>query len=151
MFRSGGAGDPMPWGMAVLLAIALPAVGVLLIVGGRRAREGRLRRNHFIGIRTTLTLNSDEAWDAAHLAGGHLLSVAAPESAPLAEVFDADFHALLQIAGRTRVDGQWVRSYRGRQYDRDKTCDVRIVCLGGSTTWGAHLATEETWPSRPIR
>lgn len=76
MFRSGGAGDPMPWGMAVLLAIALPAAGVLLIVGGRRAREGRLRRNHFIGIRTTLTLNSEKAWDAAHVAGGHLLSVA---------------------------------------------------------------------------
>ena len=42
--------------------------------GGRRAAGGRLRRNHFVGIRTTLTLVSDTAWVAAHTAGGHHLS-----------------------------------------------------------------------------
>ena len=66
----------MPWGAAVGLAVLLAAGGLVLIAVGRRARAGRLRRNPIVGIRTTLTLNSDVAWDAAHLAGGHLLSIA---------------------------------------------------------------------------
>ena len=76
MFTSGGAGDPMPGGAALFLAVMLTASGIALIVVGRRARAGRLRRNRWMGIRTTLTLLSDQAWDAAHLAGGSKLSVA---------------------------------------------------------------------------
>lgn len=76
MFTSGGAGDPMPDGSALFLAVLLTAAGIGLIVVGRRARQGRLKRNRWIGIRTTLTLLSDTAWDAAHLAGGSKLSVA---------------------------------------------------------------------------
>lgn len=73
MFRNGGAGDPMPGGMALGLGLFLIAAGIVLIVVGNRAGKGRLHQNHFIGIRTTLTLNSEVAWDAAHLAGGRRL------------------------------------------------------------------------------
>ena len=73
MFRNGGAGDPMPGGMALGLGLFLIAAGILLIVVGKRALDGRLRQNHMVGIRTTLTLNSVVAWDAAHLAGGRRL------------------------------------------------------------------------------
>lgn len=76
MFRSGDSSDPMPWGMAVFLAVFLAVGGLVLIEAGRRASAGRLRRNPMVGIRTTLTLNSDTAWEAANRAGGRLLSVA---------------------------------------------------------------------------
>jgi len=76
MFTSGGAGDPMPAGAALFLAVLLTASGIGLMMVGRRAAQGRLRRNRWVGIRTTLTLLSDAAWDAAHLAGGSKLSVA---------------------------------------------------------------------------
>ena len=76
MFRSGEPGDPMPWGAAVGLALLLAAAGIAVVVVGRRASAGRLRKNPLVGIRTTLTLNSEIAWDAAHLAGGRLLSIA---------------------------------------------------------------------------
>ena len=66
----------MPWGAAVGLALLLAAGGVALVVAGRRASAGTLRKNPLVGIRTTLTLNSEIAWDAAHLAGGRLLSIA---------------------------------------------------------------------------
>lgn len=74
MFTSGGAGDPMPWGAAVFLAVLLTTAGIGLILVGRRAADGRLRRNSFVGIRTTLTLASNTAWEAAHTAGGHHLA-----------------------------------------------------------------------------
>ena len=73
MFRNGGAGDPMPGGMALGLGLFLIAAGVLLIVSGKRAGDGRLRQNHFVGIRTTLTLNSEVAWDAANRVGSRRL------------------------------------------------------------------------------
>ena len=63
-------------GPAVGLALLLAAGGIILLVVGRRASAGTLRKNPLVGIRTTLTLNSEIAWDAAHLAGGRLLSIA---------------------------------------------------------------------------
>ena len=63
----------MPGGMALGLGLFLIAAGVLLIVVGKRALDGRLRQNHFVGIRTTLTLNSEAAWDIAHRVGGRRL------------------------------------------------------------------------------
>ena len=65
----------MPWGAAVGLALLLAAGGLVLVVVGRRASAGTLKKNPLVGIRTTLTLNSEVAWDAAHLAGGRLLSI----------------------------------------------------------------------------
>ncbi len=56
------------------------------------------------------------------------------------------YHALLQHADRVNVDGEWVRAYRGRTFSRAKTAMFRILCLGGSTTWGHHLETDQTWP-----
>lgn len=35
---------------------------------GRRGADGSLERNHVAGVRTSATLASDEAWDAAHRA-----------------------------------------------------------------------------------
>ncbi len=58
----------MPFGADVFLAILLIAAGLFLAVVGRRAGKGRLGRNYLVGIRTTLTLSSDAAWDAAHRA-----------------------------------------------------------------------------------
>jgi len=65
----------MPVGTAIGIGLFLIAAGIVLIYAGRRARAGRLRKNHFVGIRTTLTLNSEVAWDAANLAGGARLSL----------------------------------------------------------------------------
>ena len=76
MFRSGEPGDPMPFGTAAGLALLLAAGGIVLMLVGRRASDGRLRMNPLVGIRTTLTLNSEIAWDAAHRAGGRFLSIA---------------------------------------------------------------------------
>lgn len=56
------------------------------------------------------------------------------------------YHAMLQHADRINVDGEWVRAYRGRTFSRTKTAMFRILCLGGSTTWGHHLEAEQTWP-----
>lgn len=56
------------------------------------------------------------------------------------------YHALLQHADRINENGTWVRAYRGRTVTRTKTNMFRILCLGGSTTWGHHLKAEQTWP-----
>ena len=56
------------------------------------------------------------------------------------------YHALLQHADRINVDGTWVRAYRGRAVSRAKANMFRILCLGGSTTWGHHLEAQQTWP-----
>ena len=56
------------------------------------------------------------------------------------------YHATLQHVDRVNVDGKWVRAYRGRTFSHAKTAMFRILCLGGSTTWGHHLEAEQTWP-----
>jgi lysophospholipase L1-like esterase len=56
------------------------------------------------------------------------------------------FHALLQHVDRVEKDGRFVRAYRGKVYDRNKGAALRIICLGGSTTWGHHLEAAQTWP-----
>lgn len=76
MFDGAGAGDPMPWVAVLVLGGVLLLSGLLLIVAGRRAAVGRLPRNWIVGIRTTRTMASDEAWQAAHLAAAGSFSVA---------------------------------------------------------------------------
>ena len=56
------------------------------------------------------------------------------------------YHASLQHVDRIYEDGQWRRAYRGRTYTFERTTTFRIVCLGGSTTWGHHLEPDQTWP-----
>lgn len=46
----------------------LVALGVVLVVIGRRGRESRLKRNPYAGVRTAITMSSDKAWDVAHRA-----------------------------------------------------------------------------------
>jgi len=58
--------DAVPLIAEVIVALALAATGVSLIWMALAGRNGRLRRNPFVGIRTTLTLSSDTAWDVAH-------------------------------------------------------------------------------------
>lgn len=48
----------------------LAAGGVVVAMVGRRGQQGRLSRQHWAGIRTPSTMRSDEAWSAAHRAGG---------------------------------------------------------------------------------
>lgn len=44
-------------------------------------RSGSVRRNSFIGIRTTKTMRSDEAWTAGHHAASRYLATAAAVAA----------------------------------------------------------------------
>ena len=76
MFDGAGAADPMPWSAILALAGVLGLSGVLLVVVGRRAAAGRLPRNWIVGIRTTKTMESDQAWIAAHAAAAGSFSVA---------------------------------------------------------------------------
>jgi uncharacterized membrane protein len=52
------------WGIVGGLVMAL--AGALVLVVAKLGRDGRLRRNHYIGIRVPSTLSSDEAWRLAH-------------------------------------------------------------------------------------
>ena len=77
MFDGAGASDPMPLATAVGLGLVLLASGAILAVVAFRSQRGTLPRNWIVGIRTTTTLASDEAWDAAHRAGARALSTGA--------------------------------------------------------------------------
>ncbi|MCK4660395.1 MAG: hypothetical protein KAV82_12805 [Phycisphaerae bacterium] len=57
------------------------------------------------------------------------------------------YHAHLQITRRDEVDGKLVRTFRGRVPQRCKSTEFRIVCLGGSTTWGHGAAADKAWPA----
>lgn len=67
----------MPAEVAIFLGLLLIVTAGILWYVGVRSTSGTLGRNHLVGIRTTATLESDEAWDAAHRAGGAWLKVAA--------------------------------------------------------------------------
>ncbi len=77
MFDGASSGDPMPLGSAILLGAMLIAAGILLVVVALKSRSGTLPRNWVVGLRTPLTLASDEAWDTAHRAGAPALMVGA--------------------------------------------------------------------------
>jgi hypothetical protein len=61
---------------AIFAACVLAAAGALVALIGRRGRQGRLPRQHWAGIRTPSTMRSDDAWLAAHRAGGPPMEVA---------------------------------------------------------------------------
>ncbi len=69
------------------IGVSAMFVGSLVVAEvGRRSSAGRLGRNHLVGIRVPATLESDEAWRAAHLAAGRTLVVAGLGSAALTVV-----------------------------------------------------------------
>ena len=51
----------------LVLLIVMVGAGILLVWSARAAASGRLKRNQFAGIRTSRTLSSDAAWQAAHV------------------------------------------------------------------------------------
>lgn len=55
----------------MIAGIAMVAGGIALIVLGALGRTGKLTRQSIVGLRTTATLASDEAWKAAHEAAAH--------------------------------------------------------------------------------
>lgn len=62
----------------VVVGIVLAAGGVLMLVLAMRIRAGKLPRNRWAGMRTSLTLKSDKAWDAAQRATLPSLWIAGP-------------------------------------------------------------------------
>jgi uncharacterized membrane protein len=57
---------------------ALVVVSVVLTVVGGRAARGRLPRGHVVGLRTSATLASEEAWRVGNeVAGAHVVLVGA--------------------------------------------------------------------------
>lgn len=71
----------MPWSAIAVLTPTLVGAGWLIAWIGRRAATGRLDRNWIAGIRTSATLASDEAWEAAHRVAGTMLVWAGAASA----------------------------------------------------------------------
>jgi hypothetical protein len=57
-----------------ILGVSLFVAGVVLVALGRRQRDGTLQRNWLAGLRTSETMRSDAAWDAAHGATAGLIS-----------------------------------------------------------------------------
>ena len=80
---------------------------------------------------------------ALHVAG---MAPVAPNPMSMAGT-GRNYHSLLQHVDRVERDGALVRAYRGRVYDRAKGTALRVVCLGGSTTWGHRLPAEAAWPA----
>jgi uncharacterized membrane protein len=50
----------------VIAGMAMMVGGTVLVVLGAFTRTGKLTRQSFLGLRTKVTLASDEAWKAAH-------------------------------------------------------------------------------------
>lgn len=70
--------------VGVLVAGSVLAVGgVVIAMVARRGRQGRLPRQPWAGIRTPSTMRSDDAWMAAHRAGGMPIEVAGWAAAAL--------------------------------------------------------------------
>ncbi|HET8957262.1 MAG TPA: SdpI family protein [Microcella sp.] len=68
-----------------------PTLGLLILSGatlliGRAGRDGALGRNRAVGIRTSATLASDAAWQAAHRAAAPLVQKAAAVAGTFAVV-----------------------------------------------------------------
>lgn len=80
-----------------------PTLGLLVLAGavllvGMAGRDGTLGRNRAVGIRTSATLASDAAWQAAHRAAAPLMQKAAAV---------AGTSALLGIAAMLWTPAEW--------------------------------------------
>lgn len=53
-------------GASIATGVALLLASFAIIAIARKAAYGKLRRNHWAGIRTPTSLASDEAWDGIH-------------------------------------------------------------------------------------
>ena len=62
----------------IVIGVLFMLGGVAMLVIGTRIRAGRLARNRWVGMRTTATMRSDEAWDAAQRATLPSLWLAGP-------------------------------------------------------------------------
>lgn len=71
------ADDTIPWISGLLLSVAMIAVAVAIIVVNNAASSGRIGPNPGIGIRTTATRSSADAWQAAHRAAMPVMQFAA--------------------------------------------------------------------------
>ncbi len=63
-------------GDSIAVGVVLVAFGLIEALVGELGRRGRLPRQHWAGFRLPSTMSSDEAWQAAHMAGGLALVVA---------------------------------------------------------------------------
>lgn len=52
----------------IVIGVLFVIGGLAMLVIGTRIRAGKLPRNRWAGMRTTATMRSDEAWDAAQRA-----------------------------------------------------------------------------------
>lgn len=52
--------------MLVVVGVALAVAGLVILLVGKLANDGRIGRNHLLGIRTKATMASNDAWRAAH-------------------------------------------------------------------------------------
>lgn len=91
------AEEPASWsaviGLVLFFAIVMFGSGLLVVEVAKRTADGRTKRNPIAGIRTSATMSSDEAWDAAHAAGrrmtvlgGWMSAIAGAASIPIALV-----------------------------------------------------------------
>ena len=69
--------EEMPLGVSIALGLSQLAAGLLIAWIAVRGWRGKLRRNRALGIRTTATLSSDEAWLRGHRAAGPWMTAAA--------------------------------------------------------------------------
>ena len=71
------ADDTIPWIQGLLLGVAMIGAAIAIIVVNNGASSGRIGPNPGMGIRTTATRSSMEAWQAAHRAAMPIMQFAA--------------------------------------------------------------------------
>ena len=71
------ADDPVPWILGLLLGVVMIGAAIAIIVVSNGASNGRIGPNPGMGIRTTATRSSPEAWQAAHQAAMPFMQFAA--------------------------------------------------------------------------
>jgi hypothetical protein len=65
--------EPQRMAVAAFMAITFAFLAFVLIAVDWAAASGRLRRNHWVGIRIPSTMRSDQAWVAGHRAALRLM------------------------------------------------------------------------------